>query len=252
MNSYVRLISRGKVAEIEFFNPAGNSLPLAMLEELTTKFEDLHQYAEVSVVVLRSGGEKAFCGGASFDELLQINNLEDGKRFFSGFARVINAMRKAPQIIIGRIHGKAVGGGVGLACACDYTLGTIQSSIKLSELAVGIGPFVVGPVIERKAGKSAFAELALLPNDWKPAEWAYSKGIFQHLAASISELDQKTNELAGQLAQYNPEALAELKKIFWQNTDHWDTLLLQRAEISGKLVLSEFTKSFILKFKNKQ
>lgn len=252
MSSYVRLINLGKIAEIEFFNPAGNSLPSAMLEDLTSRFEDLQQLSDVSVVILKSGGEKAFCGGASFDELIQISNLEEGKKFFSGFAKVINAMRKAPQIIIGRIHGKSVGGGIGLACACDYTLGTVHSSIKLSELAVGIGPFVVGPAIERKAGRAAFVELALQPAEWKSAQWAFQKGIFQYLAESISELDQKIDELAGQLVEYNPEALAELKKIFWQNTEDWDTLLLQRAEISGKLVLSDFTKAFIVKFKNKQ
>ncbi|GCD77466.1 enoyl-CoA hydratase [Thermaurantimonas aggregans] len=251
MQPYVRTSIKERIAEVEFFHPAGNSLPSSMLRELADAFKRLSNTDEVSVIVLRSGGDKAFCGGASFDELIQIEDLEQGKAFFSGFANVINAMRKAPQVIIGRIHGKAVGGGIGLACSCDYTFGTTHSHIKLSELAVGIGPFVVGPAIERKAGKAAFSEMALEPAVWKSAEWAHQKGIYQYLAKDQTELDEKTMALAMQLTEYNPQALYELKKIFWQNTDDWDVLLPQRAEISGKLVLSDFTKSFIKKFKNK-
>ncbi|MFN4299518.1 MAG: enoyl-CoA hydratase/isomerase family protein [Thermaurantimonas sp.] len=251
MQSYVRTTIKERIAEVEFFHQAGNSLPSNMLKEVADAFKKLSGMADVSVIVLRSGGDKAFCGGASFDELIQIENLEQGKAFFSGFANVINAMRKAPQIVIGRIHGKAVGGGIGLACSCDYTFGTIHSHIKLSELAVGIGPFVVGPAIERKAGKAAFSEMALEPAVWKSAEWAHQKGIYQYLAKDQTELEEKTMALAMQLTEYNPQALFELKKIFWQNTENWDDLLLQRAEISGKLVLSDFTKSFIKKFKNK-
>lgn len=251
MQPYVRTVLKEQYAEVEFFHPAGNSLPSHMLGELADAFRNLSNMPDISVVVLRSGGDKAFCGGASFDELIQIEDIEQGKAFFSGFANVINAMRKAPQIIIGRIQGKAVGGGIGLACACDYTVGTLNSHIKLSELAVGIGPFVVGPAIERRAGKAAFCEMALEPAVWKSAEWAHHKGIYHYLAKDQTELDEKTKALALQLTEYNPHALTELKKIFWQNTEDWDDLLLQRAEISGKLVLSDFTKSFIKKFKNK-
>lgn len=251
MEAYVRSATKGKIAEVEFFHPAGNSLPSYMLKDLTTSFEKIAQQKEIHVIVLKSGGDKAFCGGASFDELIQIENIEQGRHFFSGFANLINAMRKAPQIIIGRIHGKTVGGGIGLACACDYTIGSRQAQLKLSELAVGIGPFVVGPAIERKAGISALSEMALEPASWKSAEWAFHKGIFQFLANDISELNEKTDALSLQLTEYNPDALIELKKIFWQNTDHWDTLLIQRAEISGQLVLGDFVKSFIQKFKNK-
>ncbi len=251
MEPYVKSTISGKIAEIEFFHPAGNSLPSNMLAELTTSFEQIAQHSDINVIILKSGGEKAFCGGANFDELIQIENIEQGRQFFSGFANLINAIRKAPQIVIGRIHGKTVGGGIGLACACDYTIGSVQAQLKLSELAVGIGPFVVGPAIERKAGISAFAEMALEPAVWKPAEWAYQKGIFQYLAKDILELNNKTEALAFQLTEYNPDALRELKKIFWQNAQHWDALLTQRAEISGQLVLGEFVKSFIQKFKKK-
>lgn len=251
MEPYVSTRVVGRIAEVEFFHPSGNSLPSHMLQKLSTAFDELRENREVAVIVLKSGGGKAFCGGASFDELIQIQNLEQGKRFFSGFANLINAMRKAPQIVVGRIHGKTVGGGIGLACACDYAFGTVHSHLKLSELAVGIGPFVVGPAIERKAGKAAFQEMALEPAVWKSAEWAFQKGIFQYLAKDEKELNEKTEAFALQLTEYNPEALFELKKVFWQNTDNWDTLLIQRAEISGMLVLSEFTKSFIQKFKSK-
>ncbi len=251
MEPYVRSTILGKIAEIEFYHPSGNSLPSHMLSELTNSFEKIALQEDINVIVLKSGGEKAFCGGASFDELIQIENIEQGRRFFSGFANLINAMRKAPQIVIGRIHGKTVGGGIGLACACDYTIGSVQAQLKLSELAVGIGPFVVGPAIERKAGIAVLSEMALEPAVWKSAEWAHQKGIYQFLAKDINELNEKTEALTYQLTEYNPHALFELKKIFWQNTDHWDSLLLQRAEISGQLVLGDFVKSFIQKFKNK-
>ncbi|MFN3951414.1 MAG: enoyl-CoA hydratase/isomerase family protein [Thermaurantimonas sp.] len=251
MEPYIKSTVLGNIAEIEFFHPAGNSLPSHMLAELTSSFEQIALRSDIYVIVLKSGGEKAFCGGASFDELIQIENIEQGRQFFSGFAKLINAMRKAPQIVIGRIHGKTVGGGIGLACACDYTIGSVQAQLKLSELAVGIGPFVVGPAIERKAGPSAFAEMALEPAIWKPAEWAYQKGIYQYLAKDVFELNKKTEALSFQLTEYNPDALRELKKIFWHSTEHWDTFLNQRAEISGQLVLGDFVKSFIQKFKNK-
>lgn len=238
-----------KVATVEFYHPAGNSLPSELLKRLEQTFYELDKNEEVSVVVLRSEKFAAFCAGASFNELIAIQNLEEGKAFFSGFARVINAMRKCKKPIIGRIQGKAVGGGVGLIAACDYCLAVEASSIKLSELSIGIGPFVIAPAVERKIGVSGLAEMTFEPNSWKTAYWAKEKGLFAHVYITISELDDEIEILAEKLASYNPEALFAMKKVLWEGTDHWDDLLSERAAISGNLVLSEFTKNALQKFK---
>jgi methylglutaconyl-CoA hydratase len=203
------------------------------------------------VIVLQSEGEKAFCAGASFDELISIKDLETGKIFFSGFAGVINAMRKAPKFVIARVQGKAVGGGVGLASAADYTLALSTASVKLSELAVGIGPFVVGPAVERKVGSSAFCQLAINASEWQTAQWAKEKGLYAEIFDEINQLDEAIHQLAHRLSTSNPEAMMLLKKAAWQGTEHWDTLLIERAEMSGKLVLSDFTVNAINKFKTK-
>jgi methylglutaconyl-CoA hydratase len=200
---------------------------------------------------LRSAGEKAFCAGASFDELISIQDLETGQKFFSGFAKVINACRKAPKFIIGRIHGKAVGGGVGIASSVDYCLATKFADVKLSELAVGIGPFVVGPAVERKIGLSAMSELAINATEWRSANWAMDKGLYNAVFESVEALDTEINRLAEKLSKSNPEAMAMLKKVFWQGTENWDQLLSERAGMSGKLVLSDFTVNSIQAFKQK-
>jgi methylglutaconyl-CoA hydratase len=237
------------IATISFFHPQSNSLPGAILRTLAAEIEAAGKNSEIKIIVLKSEGEKAFCAGASFDELASIKNLEEGKIFFSGFAAVINAMRKAPKLVIARVQGKAVGGGVGLACAADYTLAHENASVKLSELAVGIGPFVVGPAVERKIGTSAFVSLSINATEWQTAQWAKEKGLYAEIFSSIEELDKAVNSLADRLTKSNPEAMETLKKVFWQGTENWDTLLTQRAEMSGKLVLSEFTKNAIAKFK---
>lgn len=205
--------------------------------------------SEAKVIVLQSAGEKAFCAGASFDELISISSLEQGKIFFSGFASVINAIRLAPKFVIARVQGKAVGGGVGIAAAADYTFAHESASAKLSELAVGIGPFVVGPAVERKIGTSAFSQMTINASEWHSASWAREKGLYASLHPDPGALDKAVNDLATKLASSNPEAMRMLKKIMWEGTENWDSLLLQRAEMSGKLVLSDFTRSAISKFK---
>lgn len=239
------------IAEIEFFHPQSNSLPGDVLHTLAAAIEDAGKNQEVKVIVLKSKGEKAFCAGASFDELISIGDMQTGKKFFSGFAMVINAMRKAPKFVIARVQGKAVGGGVGLACAADYTIAHESASVKLSELAVGIGPFVVGPAVERKIGTGAFTQLTVNATEWQSAQWAEQKGMYASVHASPEELDAAVQTLATRLAASNPEAMKLLKQIFWQGTDHWDTLLSERAQMSGTLVLSEFTRNAIEKFKAK-
>lgn len=238
-----------KIATIEFGHPASNSFPSVLLDRLTKELQKLSENENVSIVILKSEGEKAFCAGASFDELVAIDNLEDGKKFFSGFANVINAMRTCSKLIIGSVQGKTVGGGVGLAAACDYVLATEAASIKLSELTIGIGPFVIAPAVERKIGIAGLAELTLAATTWKNAYWAKEKGLFASVFETQSELKKETQNLADKLASYNPDALAELKKTLWKGTENWTNLLIENAEVSGKLVLSEFTKKALSKFK---
>jgi methylglutaconyl-CoA hydratase len=239
------------IGSIEFYSSASNSLPAKVLKELAEGITALDADPNVKVIVLKSRGEKAFCGGASFDELIAIQDEKQGLEFFSGFARVINAMRKAQKLIIGRVQGKAVGGGVGLAAATDFCIATESAAIKLSELAVGIGPFVVGPAVERKVGLTGMSDLAINATEWRSAAWAREKGLYTEVCTHIEELDDRVGALALRLAQSSPEAMIELKKMFWQGTEHWDQLLVERAQISGRLVLSEFTKNFIQSFKSK-
>lgn len=237
-----------KIATITFSSAAGNSFSSKMLQELTEILYSLSTNIDVTIIILQSNG-KTFCAGASFDELLEIDDFDSGKKFFSGFANVINAMRKCFKIVIGKIQGKAVGGGVGLAAACDFVFAHTEAAIKLSEIAIGIGPFVIEPVVSKKIGKTAMTELTLQPTLWKDALWAYNKGLFSKVLNNQEELDKETELFAQELASYNPDSLSQIKKVIWENTEDWDELLYERAAISGKLVLSEFTKNALLKFK---
>ncbi len=237
------------IATLEFGHPQSNSFPSELLDRLTKEIDLLSANAGVNLILLKSEGNGAFCAGASFDELLAVNDAETGKKFFSGFANVINAMRRSTKIIVGRIHGKTVGGGVGLASACDYALATVDASIKLSELAIGIGPFVIEPAVSRKIGKAAMSELALDPYSWKNAYWAKNKGLYAEVYDTVEELDKELELFCSKLAQCNPEALYQMRKVMWEGTENWEHLLYERAEISGKLVLSDFTKEALSKFK---
>jgi methylglutaconyl-CoA hydratase len=238
------------VARIVFFHPNHNSLPSKLLQGLAEAFDRASNDPAARIVLLASEGHKTFCAGASFDELSAINDFETGHRFFSGFGTVINAMRKCSKIILGRINGKAVGGGVGLAAATDYCLASKYASVRLSELAVGFGPFVIGPAVERKVGSAAFSQMALNPDEWQTAEWAKSKGLFQEAFETEEQLDAYIDHFSAKLCGYHTEALTELKTIFWKGTEHWDSLLSERAAISGRLALSEFTKNAIKAFKS--
>lgn len=237
------------IATIEFGHPASNSFPGELLQRLADELNTLSNNPQVNLIVLRSEGEGAFCAGASFDELLAVTNLEQGAIFFSGFANVINAMRKCSKLIVGRIHGKAVGGGVGIAAACDYALATVNSSVKLSELTIGIGPFVIAPAVERKMGKAALSEMTLAAHEWKNAYWAEKKGLYAKVFENTADLDKELDIFTQKLASYNPEALADMKRVLWEGTENWDTLLTDRAKISGRLVLSDFTKNALSQFK---
>jgi len=249
--AYVKKELHQGITTIEFFHPQSNSLPGKILQDLATVITQAGQDPNTIVIILRSAGDKAFCAGASFDELVAIQNEAEGLRFFSGFANVINAMRTCPKLIIGRIQGKCVGGGVGLAASVDYAIAAEGADVKLSELAVGIGPFVVGPAVERKIGNSAFSQLAIDAAMWRNADWAKRKGLFAELHPTIEDMDESVKKLANTLVHSSPEAMAEIKKIAWKDTGNWDQLLIERAKISGRLVLSDFTRDAISKFKKK-
>jgi methylglutaconyl-CoA hydratase len=247
--AYVTHTIENNIATIEFFHPEQNSLPGSVLAQLAQTITEVGAKEEVKVILLKSGGDRTFCAGASFKELIAINDAETGKVFFSGFANVINAMRKCPKFIIGRIQGKTVGGGVGIAASTDYCMATKFAAIKLSELNVGIGPFVVSPAIERKMGVSAMSQIAIDANSFYEASWAKEKGLFASVYESIEEMDEAVLAFAKHLCTYNPEAMFEMKKVFWRGTEDWDDLLAERAAISGRLVLSDFTKETLKKFK---
>ena len=246
---YVKSETHKGITTIEFFHPQSNSLPGKILEELAQEIHFAGTHNETNVIILKSAGEKTFCAGASFDELLQIKNEEEGLKFFSGFAHVINAMRKCPKFIIARVQGKCVGGGVGLAAAADYAIAVVNADIKLSELAIGIGPFVVGPAVERKVGNAAFSALAIDATNWRNSEWAKKKGLFTEVHENIENMDEAIQRLSHNLAHSSPAAMAELKKVCWRGTEQWDVLLRERAMISGRLILSDFSRHAIQKFK---
>ncbi len=241
----------GGVTTIEFSHPQSNSMPGKQLEKLAQEIHFAGTHEETKVIVLKSGGDRAFCSGASFDELMQISNVAEGERFFSGFAHVINNMKNCPKLIIARVQGKCVGGGVGIAAAADYAIAVEGADIKLSELAIGIGPFVVGPAVERKIGTAAFSALAIDATMWRNSEWAKKKGLYAEVHENIDNMDESIKRLAHTLAHSSPEAMAELKKVFWKGTGDWEILLHERALISGRLILSSHARSAIAKFKNK-
>ncbi len=237
------------IATITFYHPASNSFPTSLLNRLIENINRLANDDKVSIIILQSEGDRAFCAGAFFDELLLISNIEEGKQFFLGFANLINAMRKCPKLIIGRVQGKAVGGGVGIIAATDYCFASEAADIKLSEFTIGLGPFVIEPAIKRKMGLAATSKLAIDATDWHTAYWAKEKGLFSRVFETVRDMDEYVAILSQKLASYNPEALKEMKKAFWQGTDDWDQLLTEKAEISGRLVLSDFTTEALKKFK---
>ncbi|HPQ20344.1 MAG TPA: enoyl-CoA hydratase/isomerase family protein [Saprospiraceae bacterium] len=248
MEGHIHVENKSGITTISFYHPAHNSLPGYLLRELKIEILRAGNDPLTTIIVLKSDGDRSFCAGASFTELVSIENESQGFEFFSGFSGVINAIRTCGKIVIGRVQGKAVGGGVGLASACDYCMATKYASVRLSELAVGIGPFVIGPAVERKVGLSAFSQMALNPDEWQTAQWAKNKGLFTEAFESTEQLDAYLEHFCKKLVKMNPEALSLLKKVFWDGTENWDSLLAERARMSGKLILSDFAKNAIKGF----
>jgi methylglutaconyl-CoA hydratase len=245
---FVKSERHGSVLTIEFYHPQSNSLPSVLLNELATHFHGAGLDDEIRVVVLRSSGDRAFCAGASFAELSKLNSSRDGEDFFNGFAHVINSMRKCNKFIVARIQGKCVGGGVGIAAAADYAIALAGSEIKLSELEIGIGPFVVGPAVERKIGLSAFSQLTIDAGSWRTADWAKTRGLYSEVHANIQDLDESLQRLVSHLSRSSPQAMKEIKKMLWHDTAHWDQLLAERAKISGALVITAMAQKAIALF----
>ncbi len=248
-DGYVNTSTADGIATVTFHHPKSNSLPGHILRGIADAITAAGKDATTRVIILRSEGDKAFCAGASFDELVAIDDAENGLAFFSGFAHVINAIRTAPVFVIGRIHSHCVGGGVGLACAVDIAYAHSSASARLSELAVGIGPFVVGPAVERKVGTGHFGMLSATPATRRSAQWCEQQGMYAEVFDTVEALDARIAAHAKELAAYSPEAMADIKRVMWKGTEDWDTLLIERAKISGRLVLSEFTRNAIAKFK---
>ncbi len=246
----VEIKKNNAAAFLEFYHPKANSLPSGLLEEIRLNIKALSCDEEIKTIVISGKGFKTFCGGASFEELINIKDMVSGERFFRGFADLILEINSSPKIIIAKVRGKVVGGGIGLLAACDYAIAHSDASIKLSELSLGIGPFVIEPVITRKIGIAAFTALTL-NYDWRASDWAYKIGLYDELYEDESGFETGLSNLLTKLHNSNPEALMELKKIFRSNTESWHTLLIERARISGKLVLSEHTKKYIESFKSK-
>ncbi|MBM72196.1 MAG: enoyl-CoA hydratase [Crocinitomicaceae bacterium] len=251
MDAFVKSEHSSGICTIEFFHPSSNSLPSEILASIANSITEAGSNDDARVIILKSFGNRAFCAGASFDELVAISNEEEGLKFFSGFANVINAIRLCPKFVIGRVQGKAVGGGVGIASAVDHCFATKHAAVKLSELAIGIGPFVVGPAVERKLGTSGFSQLTIDATSWKDANWAAQYGLYSEVFDTADQMDIAVTNLAEKLAKSSQEAIRELKKVLWAGTEGWDTLLKERAAISGRLVLSDFTRNAIAALKNK-
>ena len=249
-DGYVKTDREHGIVTIEFYHPQSNSLPAQLLEALAQAIHAEGINLDTKVIIIRSAGDNVFCSGASFTELLAINSEKEGIAFFSGFAKVINAMRKAPKFVVARVHGKCVGGGVGIAAAADYAIALEGSDIKLSELALGIGPFIVGPAIERKLGLSAFSQLAIDSHMWRNGDWARRKGLYAELHPNVESMDDSIFRLTNHLSTSSAEAMSQMKKMFWRGTEHWDELLKERTAISGRLILSEQSKAYLEKFKN--
>ena len=235
------------IATIEFFHPKGNSLPAILLRRIADEIARAGELEDARVIVLRSGGEGPFCAGASFDEFREVDSPEHGQEFFLGFARIILAMTRAPKFVVTRVQGKVAGGGIGIVAASDYTIAERRAALRLSELAVGIGPFVVGPVIEHKIGLAAFSAMAV-DAAWRDSTWAERVGLYARICDNVSELDDAVNAQAKVLAASNPDAMREMKKVFWRNTSGWEQLMTERAALSGRMVLSDFTKKAIAAF----
>ena len=249
MQGVVTLKNENKVGKIHFFHPKGNCLPTEIIKSIVDCLNQAEKDPDINVIILESGGSSSFCSGASLSELKSIRNIETGTTFFMGFAKLLNTIRKMSKFILARVHGKVVGGGVGLVSACDYAFATEKASIKLSELSIGLGPYVIEPALTRKIGNTAFTQLSIDSSNWKSASWGIEKGIYAHLSPDIVEMDKALNQKAQLIASYTLEACSQLRKLHWKNTQHWETELSKNAKITAQLALSDYSQNFLKSIK---
>ena len=245
MEGTVKLKKENKVGRIEFFHPKGNSLTSEIMENLVSSLNKAEGDSDINVIIIESIGQTTFCSGASLSEIKSIKNIESGINFFMGFARLLNTIREMSKFVLARVHGKIVGGGVGLVSACDYSFALENSSIKLTELSIGLGPYVIEPALSRKIGNTSFTNLSLDSSEWKTANWGLEKGLYAHLSQNIELMDNALNQKAKIISSYSPEACRQLRKLHWKNTEHWETLLPENAKITARLVLSDFSQKQI-------
>lgn len=250
MEAFVTTIVENHIAKITFGTPKSNSLPGEILEKLASTLLEEGAKNEVKAILLQSAGEKAFCAGASFDELLEINDLETSKIFFGGFAKVLNSMRNCKKIVVVRVQGKTTGGGVGIACGADYCFATQEAALALTEINLGIGPFVIGPYVERKIGKSQFTAMAI-DAEFRSALWAKEHSIYHSVSESIEEMDLQLSDFLNKLSTRSDEALSLIKKVSWEGTEHFDQLSPERIVMSASLILEKSAKERIESIKEK-
>ncbi|MDH6252173.1 methylglutaconyl-CoA hydratase [Chryseobacterium sp. H1D6B] len=250
MNEFVVSEVKNNIAEITFGTPKSNSLPGAILEKLAQTILDEGAKEEVKAILVKSEGEKAFCAGASFDELLAIEELEASTKFFGGFAKVLNAMRNCGKIVVVRVQGKTTGGGVGIACGADYCFAVKDAALALTEVNLGIGPFVIGPYVERKIGKSQFSAMAI-DADFRSAAWAEQHNVYHSVSENISEMDMALEKFLQTLASRSIEALSLIKKVSWEGTDHFNELMPARIHMSASLILEDSAKKNIESIKER-
>lgn len=249
-NGFVTQELKNNIAEITFGTPKSNALPGEILEKLAQTIIESGKDENVKAILLKSEGEKAFCAGASFDELLEIEELEKSKIFFGGFAKVLNAMRNCGKLVVVRVQGKTTGGGVGIACAADYCFATKDAAMALTELNLGIGPFVIGPYVERKIGKSAYGAMSI-DADFRSADWCEKHDVYHSVSENIQEMDEKIAAFMNKLSERSAEALALIKKVSWEGSEHFDQLMPERILMSASLILEDSAKKNIELIKEK-
>ena len=249
-NGFVTSEIKNNISEITFGTPKSNSLPGEILELLAKTILESGEDQNVKAILLKSEGEKAFCAGASFDELLEIEELEKSKIFFGGFAKVLNAIRSCGKLVIARVQGKTTGGGVGIACAADYCFATKDAAMALTELNLGIGPFVIGPYVERKLGKSAYAAMSI-DADFRSADWCEKHDVYHSVSENIQMMDEEIDKFLEKLSTRSSDALALIKKVSWEGTEHFEQLMPERILMSASLILEDSAKENIGKIKER-
>lgn len=241
-NEYIHYAAEYGIGRIEFFHSRGNALTSTMLREITSFIRAAGEDPEIKIVMIQSAGEASFCGGASLDELMECDSVKEARDFFMGFAHLLTAIRTCPKLVVVRVQGKVVGGGLGIVAVADLAFATVEASIRLSELSIGLGPFVIGAAVERKIGISAFSELTYLSSIWKDAHWAKEKGLFSAVFETLAALDIAMAAQIIELETYAPEAIALTKKMFWAQTPEWSDELEKRAGYSAKLWIQKKTR----------